>query len=370
LLNKIPINNLFAKIERHRERINAAFDRVITSGHLILGSEVNRFERIFATYLGAKYCVSLANGTDAIELALKAMNIKPGDRVGTVANAGMYTTSALLAIGAEPHFMDVNYETKLVSLKDVTLAIELGVKAIVVTHLYGLVIPEIELISKYCLEKNIALLEDCAQAHGAKIGSRFVGTFGNASSFSFYPTKNLGAMGDGGAVITNDLTIAENVRKLRQYGWKEKYQVTTFGARNSRLDELQAAVLSEFLPHLEKDNIRRREIAQLYSNLIDQPDIQTPNICGENYVAHLYVVCSKNRDLLRDYLNTQSIGTEVHYPIPDHKQPIFNNKYKWVKLPNTDRLCSEILTLPCYPELKNVEVLHIIDAISSWKIND
>lgn len=360
------INNLSAKIAEHRQQINASIDRVMSSGLFVLGPEVTQFEQSFASYLGARHCVSLANGTDAIELGLKAMGVGTGDHVATVANAGMYTTTAMLAIGAEPYFMDVDLDTRNATLEEVTRAVKEGVNAVVVTHLYGLAIPEIARIAEYCAQNDVLLLEDCAQAHGAQVNGKMVGTFGDAGSYSFYPTKNLGALGDGGAVVTNDPNIAEKITSLRQYGWTSKYEVQLLGARNSRLDEMQAAILSDFLPHLDNANSRRREIAIRYSSLICQPDIVVPLNDGADYVAHLYVVRSKKRDLLREYLRNLNIGSDIHYPIPDHRQPAFARRFSKICLENTERLAEEVLTLPCYPEMNNDEVDCVIKAVNGW----
>lgn len=361
------INNLSARITRHQAQIKASIDRVIASGWLVLGPEVKQFEQSFAAYLGASHCVSLANGTDAIELALKAMEVGSGDSVATVANAGMYTTTALLAIGAKPYFIDVDLDTRGATLAEVARSVEAGVKAVVVTHLYGLAIPEIALIAEYCVQKGIPLLEDCAQAHGAQVNGKRVGTFGDAASFSFYPTKNLGALGDGGAVATNNPKLAEKVGLLRQYGWTAKYKVEVPGARNSRLDEMQAAILSEFLPHLDEANTRRREIATRYSTLIRHPNVVLPQAGSAEYVAHLYVVRSQQRDALREHLRTQKIASDIHYPIPDYRQPVFGERFADTCLQNTERLANEILTLPCYPEMTDAEVDHVIAAINGWQ---
>ena len=338
------------------------------SGWLILGPEVQKFEGSFATFLGANYCIGLANGTDAIELALKAMGVGHGDRVATVANAGMYATIAMFAIGAEPYFMDVDLDTRGATLAEITRAVEMGVKAVVVTHLYGLAVPEIALIAEYCVQKGIPLLEDCAQAHGAQINDKCIGTFGNVSSFSFYPTKNLGALGDGGAVVTNDEEIAEKVRLLRQYGWTKKYRVEIPGARNSRLDEMQAAILSAFLPYLDETNARRREIAMRYSEKIHHSNIVVPKVGGSDYVAHLYVMRSQQRNALRDHLRSNNVESEVHYPIPDYRQPIFEGRFSEIYLKNTERLANEVLTLPCYPEISDEAVENVISAVNNWKI--
>lgn len=361
------INNLSSKINKHQEKIRATVDRVLNSGWLILGPEVQQFEKSFADFIGTNYCVSLANGTDAIELALKSLGITAGDRVATVANAGCYTTIALLAIGAEPYYMDVDLHTQNVSLPEVMKAIDAGVKAIVVTHLYGLAVSDIKLIAEYCVQHHIQLLEDCAQAHGAKIDGRRVGSFGTVATFSFYPTKNLGALGDGGAIVTNDQDVAKKVTLLRQYGWNAKYQVDVLQARNSRLDELQAAILSEFLPHLDEENTRRRMIAAHYSAKISHPYITVPAKGECNYVAHLYVVKLKQRDKLRQHLFNLKISSDVHYPIPDYRQPVFAERFSDVLLSNTERLAKEVLTLPCYPEMSDDEVNIVIEAINGWQ---
>jgi aminotransferase EvaB len=361
------INDLSSRISKHQTQIKSSIDRVLASGHFILGPEVKQFESSFALYLGAHFCVSLANGTDAIELSLKAMGVGSGDQVATVANAGMYATTAALAIGAEPYFMDVDISTRVTTLEEVERAVKVGVKAVVATHLFGLAIPEIAAIAEYCRQNNVPMLEDCAQAHGAQINGKKVGTFGDAGSFSFYPTKNLGALGDGGAVVTNNPIIAETIGFLRQYGWTSKYEVQFLGARNSRLDELQAAILYDFLPHLNFDNARRREIANRYSTQLHHPNVVVPPQAGTDYVAHLYVIRSKKRELLREHLRNLNIGSDIHYPTPDYRQPVFAGRFSKIRLENTERLISEIITLPCYPEMNDDEVDCVIAAINSWE---
>ena len=360
------INDLSARIATHGAKLTAAIDRVVSRGWFILGSEVEQFEKSFASYLGAGHCVGVANGTDAIELALRALGIGRGDRVATVANAGMYTTTALLALGAEPSFMDVDLETRGATLEGVTRAIEAGVKAVVVTHLYGLAIPEIAAIAEHCSRRGVRLLEDCAQAHGALVGLRRAGTFGDAASFSFYPTKNLGALGDAGAVVTNNEPIAERVRLLRNHGWASRNVVTVEGARNSRLDEVQAAILSVFLPELDAGNARRREITARYSAQLRHPEVLAPQTGGADYVAHLYVVRSSRREALRDHLSSAGIGSAVHFPIPDYRQPVFGDRFAATHLENTERLTKEILTLPCYPEMSDAQVDRVISAVNRW----
>jgi dTDP-4-amino-4,6-dideoxygalactose transaminase len=363
----MQINDLCARIEGYKDKIKTATNRVIESGWLILGPEVKEFEQSFADFLGAVHCVSVANGTEAIELALRAFGVKQGDSVATVANAGMYTTTAMLAIGAEPFFLDVDLLSRNATLAEVERALAMGVSAVVVTHLYGLAAPEIRQIAMRCAQHGVPLLEDCAQAHGARVGGQRVGTFGDAASFSFYPTKNLGALGDGGAVVTASEAIAKKVTRLRQYGWSKKYQVEVGGARNSRLDEMQAAILSVFLPDLDAANIRRRQIATQYSSRIVHPEVLPPAQREDDYVAHLYVVRSARREALHEHLRKEGIAADVHYPIPDYRQPLFGNRFKSIHLENTELLSSEILTLPCYPEMTDVQVEQVVTAVNGWR---
>lgn len=361
------INDLSARVSAHKQEIDTEIANAVASGWFVLGSRLKKFEAEFADYLGAATCVGVANGTDAIELALRAMGIRAGDKVGTVANAGMYTSTALLAIGSDPFFLDVDIESKTATAAEVRRAIEAGVKAVVVTHLYGQATSEIAEIAKICTQHDVKLLEDCAQAHGASIDGQRVGTFGDASSFSFYPTKNLGALGDGGAVVTNNADIAERVSRLRQYGWSHKYRVEWEGGRNSRLDEVQAAILSVFLPHLDASNARRREIAETYGRAINNADVCLPTLTGDAYVGHLYVVRSTHRNALAQHLRDRDIASDVHYPIPDYRQPVFGDRFSHLQLKNTEQLASEVLTLPCYPEMTGAQVDQVIAGVNTWQ---
>ena len=362
----MQLNDLSARLTSYQEVIQKAIDRVLNSGWLVLGEEVKRFEKSFAEYIGSDHCVSVANGTDAIELGLKALNIQRDDRVATVANAGMYTTNALLAIGAIPYFMDVDLDSKNVTLSEVKRALGNNVACVVVTHLYGLAVSEILAISEACHDAGIPLFEDCAQAHGARIQGRLVGSFGDASGFSFYPTKNLGALGDAGAVVSQSQTVANRLRELRQYGWSSKYEVSVEGGRNSRMDEMQAAILNELLPFLDHGNSRRRAIAARYNANISNPAIHKPMIGDEEYVAHLYVIRCSAREQLRNHLRSKNIGTDVHYPIPDYRQPLVKNRFTQDILPNTAKLATEVLSLPCYPELSDQDVDEVIAVINGW----
>jgi len=362
------INDLKCHTRRLAPSIEHAVARVIASGWFVLGPEVEAFERSFAAYVRVNHCRTVANGTDALELALRAVGVNRNSIVATVANAGFYTSNALLAIGANPLYLDVDGDTCLVTLDEVERAIRTGVKAVVVTHLYGQAVLEIAQIAMCCRAAGVALVEDCAQAHGAKVGSKQVGSFGDIGCFSFYPTKNLGALGDGGAVVCNSAALASEIAHLRQYGWSAKYQVDLAGARNSRLDEIQAAVLSEFLPYLDSWNERRRDIASQYSLNITHPSVKLPLVGGGDYVAHLYVIRCSERDRLREYLQRLDIATDIHYPIPDYRQPIFVKRFSELLLPNTEQLAQECLTLPCYPEMVQADVERVVSAINHFSV--
>jgi dTDP-4-amino-4,6-dideoxygalactose transaminase len=361
------INDLSIKVTNYRNTIDAVLARVLDRSWLVLGPEVGIFEKSFAEYVGVDFCRTLANGTDALELALRALGVQQGDRVATVANAGFYTSTALLAIGAIPFYLDVDLKTRVLTLNEVERAIQAGIKAIVVTHLYGQAVQEIEKIAVCCNSAGVALIEDCAQAHGARVGSKKVGCFGDMGCFSFYPTKNLGALGDGGAIVCNDEVLAQKVGFLRQYGWSAKYQVELAGARNSRLDEMQAAILSAFLPHLDNWNTRRREIATAYTKQINNSSVIVPDVGGEDYVAHLYVIRTQQRSSLQSHLRKFNIASDIHYPIPDNRQPVFESRFSAVSLPNTELLAEEVLTLPCFPEMTDVDVQQVVSAVNSWQ---
>ncbi|MEU9830617.1 DegT/DnrJ/EryC1/StrS family aminotransferase [Streptosporangium sp. NPDC048047] len=364
--DRVPVNDLGRSGSLVEARTRAAVNRVLESGRYILGAEVDAFERDFAAYCGTAHCVGVANGTDAIELALRALGVGSGSRVATVANAGSYTTTALAALGAHAVFVDVDPGTMLMDpdhLKRVAGGGDLD--AVVVTHLYGL-LHDMGTVLDIAAGAGVPVLEDCAQAHGARRDGRTAGSFGAAAAFSFYPTKNLGALGDAGAVVTGGAEVAERVRLLRQYGWQERYRAGVPGGRNSRLDEMQAAVLRARLPFLDGWNDRRREIAARYSREIRHPRLRCPAVCGEEFVAHLYVVACEDREALRAHLAAASIGADVHYPVPEHLQPVREGLGGRPALPVTEELAGAVLTLPCHPGLSDEEVTRVISRVNSW----
>lgn len=362
-----PLNDLSKFAEEYGGDLKAVMGDVIDSAWYVLGPNVEGFENQFSDYLDTDYCVGVANGTDAIEIALRAVGVTKHDSVATVANAGMYASTAIGAIGASIKYLDVSPVSHCATLQQVKKSIAQGVKAVIVTHLYGRVVPEIAEIAEACRDASIFLVEDCAQSHGAKVGDRYAGTFGDVASFSFYPTKNLGGLGDGGCVVTNDFRIAETCKSLRQYGWQIKYDVGRFGGRNSRLDELQAAFLRVLLRSLDQRNEKRKKIAGIYSDEISHPLVTTPMCDGDNYVAHLYVITAERRDLLRSYLDGKGIQTEIHYPIPDHQQEVYQHTNVSPLLITTEKLKDQILTLPCFPEMNPDAAVHIAKMVNAWE---
>ncbi len=351
----------------------AAFARVLARHWYVLGDEVKAFEHDFAAYCGVDHCVSLGNGTDALELALHAVGAGPGSTVMVVANAGFYSSTAVHLVGAQPVYLDVDAAS--LTMCPVALARALSEalvlpQAIIATHLYGQ-LAAIEEISALARQYGVALIEDCAQSHGAQIDGQRCGSFGDMACYSFYPTKNLGALGDGGAVVSNSVTLIATVRSLRQYGWSSKYRNDLPMGRNSRLDELQAAVLNDKLPHLEAANAQRRAIAQFYSTELAGLPLTLPASTGDDFVAHLYVMRTQQQDAaqrnaLRAHLDAQGIATDVHYPVADHHQQAYAHRYADVSLPVTENACETALSLPCYPNMPQSDQQRVVNAVRGF----
>lgn len=338
---------------------------VIASQRYVLGAQVEAFEAAFAAYVGVRHAVSVANGTDALELGLRGLAVGAGDRVITVANAGFYASTAIRVVGATPVYVDVDERT--LNLSPTALAAALSsaaVRAVIVTHLYGQ-LADMDAIARLCAEAGVPLIEDCAQAHGARMGERQAGSWGVVACFSFYPTKNLGALGDGGALVTDDGDLAQRLRRLRQYGWQEKYRVVSAGGRNSRLDEMQAAVLAAKLPHLDRANAERRAIASRYNQALADLPLRLPASVGDDYVAHLYVLRSTRREALRAFLGDAGIATDVHYPLPDHWQPVLGERAVMF-LPVTEAACAQVLSLPCFPGLSEPQIDRVVGAVRQF----
>ena len=362
----IALNDLSRHHAPLRAELDAALARVHDRGWYILGPEVEAFEREFAAYCGAAECVAVGNGTDALELALRALGIGAGDEVATTANAGMYATTAIRAANAQPVYVEIQESTLLMDPAALVSGLGPRTRAVIVTHLYGR-LADVDALGSIARERGIALIEDCAQAHGSRAGGEMAGTHGVLGCFSFYPTKNLGALGDAGAVVTSDRELATKLRALRTYGWGAKYHCTMAGGMNSRMDELQAAVLRVKLPRLDGWNRRRCGIAARYGRALNHPDIVLPPPANaESDVAHLFVVRTAQRDALRAHLAAAGVATDVHYPIPDHRQPGAGAAPP-SGLPRTERACAEVLSLPCYPELTDAEIDAVAAACNHWR---
>jgi dTDP-4-amino-4,6-dideoxygalactose transaminase len=339
--------------------------QVISSHQHILGKNVADFENNFAKYLEIKHCSGVANGSDALVIALRAIGIKANDEVATVANAGFYTCAALNQIGAKPIFIDIEAKTLQMDPEDLKAKISnSNIKAVVVTHLFGQVAPIQEIVN-ICKKKSIKVIEDCAQAHGAQVNNQKVGTFGDMATFSFYPTKNLGAIGDGGAVVTNNQDLANKITSLRQYGWSEKYHVDNPFGMNSRLDEIQAAFLSEKLTKLNIWNKERISIANKYFSEFENIKIKLleGTLSG---VVHLFVIIVENRSELISHLSKNNVQYGIHYPIADHRQKVFKGKFENLTLPVTEDFVEKIISLPVYPGMSSDKVHHVIEVINSF----
>lgn len=362
----IPQSDPKAGYLAHQREIDEAVKQTLDSGWYILGKQVAAFEQEFAAFVGVRHCVGVANGTDALVLALRACGIGAGDAVITVSHTAVATVAAIELAGAEPLLVDIDPVTFTICPQAVEDAIKsyrgkAKLKAIIAVHLYGHP-AEMAAIQGLARRFDLRVIEDCAQAHGAKLAERRIGSIGDIAAFSFYPTKNLGALGDGGAVVTNDDDLAERLRLLREYGWRERY-VSEIAGMNSRLDELQAALLRVKLQYLDEENAQRRQIAAVYDEGLKTSGLALPKCVGEaEHVYHQYVVRSDERDALKERLREQGIGTLIHYPVPVHLQPAYRH-CAHSALPETERAAREVLSLPMFPQLSDEQALQVCDAI-------
>jgi dTDP-4-amino-4,6-dideoxygalactose transaminase len=369
-------SNPKANFLTHEAEIRSAIARVLESGWYILGAEVAAFEKEFAAFLGTRHVVGVGNGTDAIALALRACGIGSGDAVITVSHTAVATVAAIELTGASPVLVDVEPETFTMDVNCLEEAIresgskKMRLKAIVPVHLYGHP-ADMAAIMKIARRHGLRVIEDCAQAHGAVISGKMTGTFGDAAAFSFYPTKNLGALGDGGAVATNDPALAEKISQLREYGWKNR--ISHCPGLNSRLDEIQAAILRVKLKYLSGENARRREIAKLYRDLLSAGKFQLPKSKpGIDHVFHQFVIRASQRDNLKNFLEKRGIGTAIHYPVPVHLQPAYQSRLFMPKpgLLQTEKAAREILSLPMHPQLADEEVRQVAEAMQEFSGGD
>lgn len=350
-MNDIPFTDLKAKFSNLKKEILDEIEKVIESGNYILGDQVKKFENEFAKKFGYRHVVGVANGTEALYLALVASQRK--GTVLTVANAANYVSTAAKMAGLKVSYVDVNEFSHQPTLDLIKKAYSSDIEILVITHLFGCVNDELDSISAFCATKNIFLIEDCAQAHGAPVG-----IFGALFTFSFYPTKNLSALGDAGAIGTNDSDLADLLKSLRNYGWSEKYRIANLGGINSRLDEVQAAVLNIQLKYFDKDLSNRRENALLYLKLLEKENrIILPRFFKNNDAFHLFPIRYEKRDLLIEKLKRYGIDTLIHFPIPDHLQ--LSNNFYW-NLPITEKLSKSLVSLPLYSELTKKQILSIV----------
>jgi dTDP-4-amino-4,6-dideoxygalactose transaminase len=358
---RVPIFDLKAQYAVLKPELDEAALRVMASGWFIQGQEHNAFEHEFAAYCEAEHGVGVANGTDAIRIGLQALGVERGDEVITIANAGMPPVAAVREAGGTPVFVDVDPVTRNLDPSLLSAALTPRTKAVVAVHLFGHPI-DADAILSVIRPRGIKLLEDCAQAHGARYKGRRVGSLGDAAAFSFYPTKNLGAYGDGGCVTTNDADVADRARLLRGYGWRKQYYSESHGF-NSRLDELQAAILRVKLRHLDAANEERRRRAAIYDEALH--GVIPPAAEWAEPVYHLYVIETDARDALRAALDEAGIGTGIHYPLPSHLQPACADlKTGPGSLPVTEALAGRILSLPMYPELPIEQVERVAKTVS------
>jgi dTDP-4-amino-4,6-dideoxygalactose transaminase len=355
---KVPFTDLQSPAPDIQRDLHVALQRVLDSGWYILGHELERFEEEFAAYCTVQHCIGVGSGTEALHLALKACGIQAGDEVITVSHTFIATALAITWAGARPVFVDVDRDTYTMDPRQLEQAITSKTRAIVPVHLYGQC-ADMDPIMHLANKHGLWVIEDAAQAHGATYKGHKAGSIGNIGCFSFYPTKNLGACGDAGAVTTNNPELATKVRLLRNYGQTEKYCHPTIGY-NSRLDEVQAALLRVKLPHLNAWNAERRRLASLYHSFLTA-DTHTPVERSESeHVYHLYVIRTSQRDQLRAYLNTRQISTLIHYPIPIHCQQAFQYlNVDSARLPVTEEVATKVLSLPLYPGMPD-EAVHAV----------
>lgn len=359
----VPINDLSRWDSSERNRIESRIQAVVRSGHFMLGSNTAELEGLLSSRLNGMNVMCVGNGTDALAVSIVGLGLQTGDKIATVANAGGYATGVILRLGCIPILIDVDIETAQMSSSSLSAALSQhpDIKVVIVTHLYGLMadISEISAISR---EKNILLIEDCAQAIGAVKDGREAGSWGDASTFSFYPTKNLGGLGDGGAVAFRHVDDFARGRKVAQYGWSERYVISDLNGFNSRIDEIQAAVLLERLQILHTNNDKRRAIVRQYANTLP---VSHHMIWHDDatYVGHLAILVGPSRSHIQQVLDAHQVGHGIHYPLTDNQQPAWQQIFVHASVPNCDVLAKQIVTIPCFPSMTEVEIAQVCAAL-------
>lgn len=363
---KVPANILAPQFYAYQEEYEAKALEVLRSGWYVLGKEVETFEQEFAQFIGTKYCVGVASGLDALWLAFRVLGIKAGDEVIVQGNTYIASVMGITINGATPVFVEPNHYHNI-DVDKIEEKITDKTKAILVVHLYGQA-SKMDKIKALCEQYNLYLVEDCAQSHGATYNGQQTGSFGDIGCFSFYPSKNLGAFGDGGAITTNNEKIAEDMKMYRNYGSRKRYYNEVVGA-NSRLDELQAGLLRVKLKHLDALNDERQHICGRYLNELKNPYIKLPAIeANATTVWHQFVIETSYRDELMDYLKNHDIGSIIHYPIPPH----LSEAYAYLNIPKgslpiTEKMADEVLSLPLYNGMKKEELDYVITTINQFQ---
>ena len=363
----IPFSDPSASYQSHKDEIDQAIRRVLDSGWYVLGHEVESFEQEFAALHGSSFTsVGVANGTDAIALSLRALNLKEGDEVVTASHTAVATVAAIEQAGYKPVFADIDPITRCICPESLRSRISDKTRAIIPVHIFGQPCDMME-IMKIADEKNLFVLEDCAQAHAAEIHGKKVGVFGDLATFSCYPTKNLGALGDGGVILSKTGHYAEELKRLRQYGWNNQRESITPGF-NSRLDEIQAAILRVKLKHLAKDNEKRRRIADQYDQSLRDLPLTLPHRSdAEKHAMHLYVIECEDRNELMNHLRKKGIGASLHYPLPVHRHKAYEGRVRGKdELSKTNAFYKKHMTLPMFPELNNEAINRITSSLQDW----
>ncbi len=362
----IPLVDLHAQYVPLKDEIISGMEAVFESMQLFLGKNVQALEKDFAEFCGAQYGIGVSDGTNALQIILRAMDIGPGDEVITVSHSFIATAEAIVLVGATPVFVDVHRDSLLMDISQVEAKITSRTKAIIPVHLYGQTVdmdPLRELAARY----NLKIIEDACQGHGATYKNQRAGSLGDAAAFSFYYSKNLGAFGEGGFITTSDAEIYRKARMIRDHGSERRYYHDLLGM-NARLDEIQAVVLRAKLPHLDEYNQLRREHAALYNQLLIDMPVMTPlELPGNFHIYHMYVIRTPRRDELQAWLKDRGIGTGIHYPVPIHLQNSMSSAGGTIgDLPVTEEIVEQILSLPMYPELSDLAIHTVVDAIREF----
>lgn len=377
----VPSNDTGRVYSLFENDITKAMQKVAKSGFWLMGEETKAFEKTFANYCGSTYCITLANGTDALEIGLKTLlsddkNKNNESEVITVANAGGYSSTACYLVGVIPVYADIHAKTQLIDIESITQCLSNKTRVIILTHLYGGIVDVLKV--KTLLNKlnygHVRILEDCAQAHGGRVGNKRVGSLGDLAAFSFYPTKNLGAMGDAGAIVTSNQEFYNIASKLKQYGWSKKYEIAVRSARNSRMDELQAAVLNVLLPSLDDFNNRRKQIYKRYLEAADGINLKFLDYSECDFVGHLVIAKVNKRNAFINFMRNAGVSVDIHYPILDIDQPAWKenifriDEMSGLKISRLQ--VNNIVSLPLFPLMHEHEICLVIDSIKKWGIHN